>query len=85
MKETHGTRWHIMFQANGEEVIKGSGVYKMVDPRMPAHSCSNQDNFDAMEGHGIEKDLAVMEATRQRLRSMQNKAARHSHELTDPL
>ena len=74
-----------MFQANGEEVIKGSGVYKMVDPRMPAHSCSNQDNFDAMEGHGIEKDLAVMEATRQRLRSMQNKAARHTHELTDPL
>ena len=74
-----------MLQADGGEVIKGSGVYKMVDPRMPAQFCSNQDNFDAMEGHGIEKDLAVMEATRQRLRSMQNKAARHSHELTDPL
>ena len=74
-----------MLQADGEEVIKGRGVYKMVDPRMPAQSCSNQDNFVAMEGHGIEKDLAVMEATRQRLRSMQNKAARHSHELTDPL
>ena len=74
-----------MFQADGGEVIKGSGVYKMVDPKMPAQSCSNQDNLDGMEGHGIENDVAVKEATRQRLRSMRNKAVHHSHGLSDPL
>ena len=76
-----------MFQADGREVIKGSGVYKMVDPTMPPQSCSTRAN--AAEGGessgGITNDVAVKEATRQRLRSMRNKAVHHSHGLSDPL
>ena len=77
-----------MFQADGREVIKGSGVYKMVDPTMPTQSCSTRANAAEEGGErsgGITNDVAVKEATRQRLRSMRNKAVHHSHGLSDPL
>ena len=57
----------LWFQADGREVINGSGVYKMVDPTMPPQSCFSGAASAAMArgSGGITNDLAVKEATRQ--------------------
>ena len=73
----------LLLQAGGREVVKGSGIYKMVDPTMPTQSCSSA-GASAATG-GITNDMAVKEATRQRLRSMRNKAVRDYYGLSDPL
>ena len=73
---------NLLLQADGREVVKGSGVYKMVDPTMPTQSCSS--GASAATG-GITNDVAVKKATRQRLRSMRNKAVQDYYGLSDPL
>ena len=80
----HADTRNIIFQADGREVIKGSGIFKMVDPTMPAQSCSTGDDAEG-RGKGIANDVAVKEATRQRLRPMRNKAVHHAYGLSDPL
>ena len=70
----------LLLQADGREVVKGSGIYKMVDPTMPTQSCSS--GASAATTGGITNDVAVKEATRQRLRVMRNKAV---YGLSDPL
>ena len=76
-------------KAGGREVVKGSGVYKMVDPTLPPRSCSvpaaAASRAAAQRSGGIAADVAVAEATRQRLKSMRNRADVHSYTLSDPL
>ena len=66
-------------------MVKGSGIYKMVDPTLPTQSCSSAGASSTAAGGSngkITNDVAVKEATRQRLRSMRNKAV---YGLSDPL